>query len=209
MDRRNIYAHRGLWRGGVPQNSYQAIKAAVDLGFSVETDLRVFEGRLVVSHDSPLSDALDFQNLLSLDSSFALNIKEDGLALYVESFKDWLINSRSFFFDGSVPDMYAFRKQGIAHALRLSEFEKSVPWESQYIWIDGFEFEWWNIQDLVERYSSSSKLIFVSPELHGRDYSQMWGNLCGLLSKDLDNIGICTDRPLEFLEFMEEHRGGK
>ena len=203
MDRRDIYAHRGLWGGDVSQNSSQAIQAALDLGFSVETDVRVLGNRLVISHDSPGPEALDFENISGMQGSFAFNIKEDGLADYAENFTDFLLKSNSFFFDGSVPDIYCFKQKGIPHALRLSEFENTVPWTSPFIWVDSFDLEWWNLKDLIQQYSSTSKMIFVSPELHGRSHLQMWNNLSALITDPVSNIGICTDYPEKFFEILE------
>jgi glycerophosphoryl diester phosphodiesterase len=204
MDRRNIYAHRGLWEAKISQNTIKAFQDAVNLGFSVETDIRSYGGKLVISHDSPKPEALDFSAIVQMDGSFALNIKEDGIANYVQDFTDWVANSKSFFFDGSIPDMLSFKARDLPHALRLSEFESSIPWLTDYIWIDCLESDWWNLNDLVNLYSPKSKLIFVSPELHGRSYGQMWSKLSELINYGNANIGICTDYPIEFFNLVEE-----
>ena len=49
------YAHRGLHRDGVPENSLAAFRAAVDAGFGAELDVHLMaDGRLAVVHDSNL-----------------------------------------------------------------------------------------------------------------------------------------------------------
>lgn len=209
MDRRNIYAHRGLWGTKDSQNTLKALQDAVNLGFSVETDIRIYGGNLVISHDSPKPDALDFCAISQMVGSFALNIKEDGISGYAKDFTDWLTRSNSFFFDGSFPDMYNFKKEGLPHALRLSEYENSIPWQTDFIWVDCFESDWWNLSDLVNHHSLTSKLIFVSPELHGRSNGQMWCKLAELINLGNNHIGICTDYPLEFFNLVEEKYGNQ
>ena len=49
------YAHRGLWRDGVPENSTAAFREAVTRGFGIETDVQLTsDGRLVLFHDDTL-----------------------------------------------------------------------------------------------------------------------------------------------------------
>lgn len=49
------YAHRGLHRQGVPENSLAAFRAAVDHGYGAELDVHLLkDGNLAVIHDSDL-----------------------------------------------------------------------------------------------------------------------------------------------------------
>lgn len=49
------YAHRGLHRDGVPENSLAAFAAAIDAGLGIECDLRrSLDGRAMVFHDDEL-----------------------------------------------------------------------------------------------------------------------------------------------------------
>lgn len=49
------YAHRGLHREGIPENSLAAFQAAMDHGYGVELDVHLTkDGQLVVIHDSTL-----------------------------------------------------------------------------------------------------------------------------------------------------------
>lgn len=53
--RRYRYAHRGLHRPGVPENSLPAFRAAAEHGFGAELDVHLTkDGRLAVIHDSSL-----------------------------------------------------------------------------------------------------------------------------------------------------------
>ena len=50
------YAHRGLHREGVPENSMAAFKAALDHGYGIELDIHLLkDGNLAVIHDSLLN----------------------------------------------------------------------------------------------------------------------------------------------------------
>lgn len=50
------YAHRGLHKEGVPENSMAAFKAALDHGYGVELDIHLLkDGNLAVIHDSLLN----------------------------------------------------------------------------------------------------------------------------------------------------------
>lgn len=49
------YAHRGLHRKGVPENSMAAFRAALDGGYGIELDIHLMkDGELAVIHDSSL-----------------------------------------------------------------------------------------------------------------------------------------------------------
>ena len=52
---RHTYAHRGLHRPGVPENSLAAFAAAADRGFGIELDVRLSrDGEAIVFHDAEL-----------------------------------------------------------------------------------------------------------------------------------------------------------
>ena len=53
-----IIAHRGFWLEKSEQNSLKAFKKAFENGFGVETDVRDFNGELVISHDIATKNAL-------------------------------------------------------------------------------------------------------------------------------------------------------
>jgi hypothetical protein len=197
---KRIYAHRGCWSANVLQNSEASFEIARKSGFSVETDVRQLEGRAVISHDPPNSPiTLELADLADFATTFAINLKEDGLQRHINDLRTWVVNTDSFVFDGSIPEMYRFRMLGIPHALRLSEFEKELPWKSQAIWLDSFTEDWWISDDSMYHLIEDSKVIVVSPELHGRDPRFVWDYLAKKQSDGNTNFSICTDRPSEFL----------
>jgi hypothetical protein len=199
-----IISHRGLWKSKVEQNSPQAFRNAAANGFAIETDVRDHQGELVVSHD--VVSSFGSINFLEMDgfTKFALNIKEDGLFAHFERVRSKIESSSSFLFDGSIPQMYQVRKVGLPHALRLSEFEKEIPWKSQYLWIDGFDSDWWMNSNWILRKLDEFNCIFVSPELHGREHRAAFDWFAELKKHKGYNFSVCTDYPLELQEISSE-----
>lgn len=194
--RSRIFAHRGIWRDA-PQNSLLALNKAAVEGFAVETDLRFHLGKVVISHDPVDSSAAEPLNEhLSGVTPFALNIKEDGLIPYLDI--EALKESNHFFFDGSLPELYKYKKSGFRVACRLSEFENELPWDTDVIWLDAFVHEWWINSDKLKKLSENALVVVVSPELHGRDKLRAWEEISLEFKSGNPNIGICTDHPEEF-----------
>ncbi len=56
MEKMNVsYAHRGLWGGGIPENSIPAFAAAAAAGYGIELDVQLSsDGDVVVFHDYTL-----------------------------------------------------------------------------------------------------------------------------------------------------------
>lgn len=197
-----IFAHRGLWTSLEDQNSHSALKKAFVNGYSVETDVREYLGRIVVSHDV-LSSTTDLHELvLNGVDRFALNIKQDGMLDKFKIYRDQMLSSDSFLFDGSIPEMYKARTIGFPHALRMSEFEQEVPWKSDYLWIDGFNSEWWLGDSRINSLAEGSRLVFVSPELHGRDHLRAFDWFAEINAKGHFDFSVCTDFPLELENYL-------
>ncbi len=192
-----ILAHRGEWDSAVSPNSTASIVTALNHGFGVETDIRDLNGDLVISHDPCIGNGFEsFCKYLTNENRFAINIKRDGLLNFLEKYSEIINESASFVFDCSFPELLRYKRAGIAHALRISEFEKELPWDPNFIWLDAFESDWWirdrNIMKIMERIPT----IVVSPELHGRDKDNVWEHVLDLRSKGID-ISICTDFPID------------
>jgi hypothetical protein len=193
-----IYAHRGLWKTHIKQNSSEAIREAVLSGFSVETDLRDYQGEIVLSHD-PVTHhpELKLIDLLDLGASFALNIKSDGLfSMVTEEVSFWVDQTSSFFFDGSFPDLFRYHQASLPIAYRLSEYETIPELDPiSMLWIDGLDSDWWIGNKSIIEENRNSKIIFVSPELHGRDPKLAWLFLREARKEGYLNVNICTDFP--------------
>lgn len=202
--RKRIYCHRGIWECKENQNTTSAIAAAVDRGMAVETDIRDLNGELVISHDAPSSPNNDVLDLLKLNATTALNIKSDGLLkLDFPSVQRLLKGVNSFAFDGSIPEMLNFRKANLPHALRISEYEQELSWETPYIWLDAFISDWWIEGELLNKFSEKHFVVVVSPELHGRQHLKVWDKVIEQISDGNHNLGVCTDLPDEFLRAFQ------
>lgn len=200
-----IYAHRGVWITPEEQNSPESILKASQMGFGVETDFRGNNGNLAISHDPIVGwEALEIDRYEFTNLPTALNIKEDGLTKQYSDFLKRYPHEDSFIFDGSVPEMLKMRNAGLPHALRLSEYEKELPWETKFIWVDAFYEDWWIDSDLIENLLMKQIPIFVSPELHGRDKDASWNYFRKLMHSNQGTFGVCTDFPVELKEFLSE-----
>lgn len=192
-----ILAHRGEWNQGVPANSATSLKDAILHGFGIETDIRDQDSELVISHDPCTDKEYErFEQFLSQDSRIAINIKSDGLVAKLDSMRNLIIDSQSFVFDCSFPELLKFKGAGIPHAIRISEFERELYWEPNYIWLDAFESDWWLEDAATLKMIEKIPTVIVSPELHKRDFSKVWEKALMLRSSGLD-ISVCTDFPNE------------
>lgn len=196
-----IYAHRGFWNGEFTlQNSKLAIKKAFELGLGVEIDLWKVLDEIYITHDGD-SREFAFYEFMDIWSTFsdmpvAFNIKTDGIANKIsDEFKDF--GSSNFFFDMSFPESIKFIEADLPIAVRVSELEplSLKKKNNQLYWMDSFYSEWW-LQNFNDVSNIFEKSIIVSPELHGRAHMQAWNFI-----QDNRPYGICTDYPLEFLDF--------
>jgi hypothetical protein len=185
-----------LWKeGGTGPNSPESLNSAFEEGFAVETDVRDQKKEIVISHDPCGSSRCNpFNREILALGRIAVNIKADGLVPRFTEMREDLRESGSFVFDCSFPQVLQFRNASIPHALRISEFERELPWKPEYIWLDAFNDDWW-IKDVnIRKMMDEIPTIIVSPELHGRDFLNVWEEFSGL-TKEVESIGICTDFP--------------
>lgn len=88
--RKWYYAHRGLHKEGVPENSLGAFMAAKEAGFGIELDIHLMrDGNLAVIHDASLKrtagvDVL-IENLTAVDlANYRLEGTEEKIPLFAE-----------------------------------------------------------------------------------------------------------------------------
>ena len=80
-----ILAHRGYWKKLSERNTEEALKKAFSKGYGIESDIRDYDGKLVISHDPANKNCMAaeelFKELTKYDNKlcFAINIKADGL----------------------------------------------------------------------------------------------------------------------------------
>jgi hypothetical protein len=196
VKRSQIFAHRGFWReGGSSPNSLESLNSAFEEGFAVETDVRDQQREIVISHDPCGTSTYNSFNweLLAL-GRIAINIKSDGLVPGFTDLTDHIRDSQSFVFDCSFPQIMQFRNASIPHALRISEFERELPWKPEYIWLDAFNDDWWIKDVKIRKMMDEIPTVIVSPELHAREFLKVWEEFSNL-TKEVESIGICTDFP--------------
>jgi hypothetical protein len=203
-----IISHRGNGFG-LESNTLAAFEAGFRLGFGIETDIRDYRGRLVISHDIGNDESADAEELFALaarhpNCEMAINVKSDGIAaLLGEGLRRYGITNY-FAFDMSVPQMIEYGGAGIKFFSRQSEYEPCpVLLESAAgVWIDAFQEYGWIDSESIDSYIAAGKSVcIVSPELHGRDCADFWRGLKGF---DCENLALCTDCPAEADKFFNK-----
>ena len=120
-----IISHRGWWKSSDEKNQLIAFQrefqycsdlASKSYRGGVETDLRDYNGSLVISHDIATQDSLSLDKFFSLysdyniytNSTLALNIKADGLQVELKS----ILQKYKILGTGSPTQLYAaFRRR--------------------------------------------------------------------------------------------------
>ena len=219
ISKNQVFAHRGLWKAvGLAGNSREAIVNSLRNGFSLETDIRDINQRIVVSHD-PTHSASAFLTLETLldelqargngQQTVALNVKADGLALIESRVFDQVreLQDQVYFFDMSIPETLRYSRASLPFGIRASEYESITEigdslWPSRpsAVWVDGFHGDWFLERDgaSILKLADSLLVTIVSPELHGRDSSRLeaWFKKH---APDNKNLTVCTDYPERFL----------
>ena len=221
LNKENIIAHRGQWSkyGENYKNSKKAIFEALDFGFGIETDVRLFNKNLVISHDPilnsdskllSLSELFDFYKQQRCKGYLALNIKEDGLGRIIKELLFKFKIDNYFLFDASAPECVLLRKLSLNIFARESEYEDARLFgelNPKGVWLDGFNDNFQYIEKINLLRNFFKFIAIVSPELHGRSFNDLWGQIKNFeLNNDkvclLEKVMICTDYPIEFYNFL-------
>ena len=206
-----ILAHRGYWDSGVPNNTPAAVRRALEHGFGFESDIRDFNGELVISHNIANETCQKAEEVFSWPAEFddrycfAINIKADGLKeKLAELLKKYDVRNY-FTFDMSVPQMVEYAEVGIKYFTRQSEIETTpILYENAGgVWADGFWSTDWINEELLKNHIKNEKTVcIVSPELHKREYKSFWEKLVRF-DVDFSRIMLCTDCPREAKQFFQ------
>lgn len=205
-----ILSHRGYWNSPEEKNTVIAFERSFSNGFGTETDIRDYEGELVISHEIADEKSIPLELLFKIYKSFdgtlplALNIKADGLQTKIdELLKEYKI-SNYFVFDMSVPDSLQYLKHNIKIFSRQSEYEKEPSFYDSTIgiWLDEFQGHWVDKKTIEYHIKNNKKICIVSPDLHKRGHIKEWAHY-KQIEKDLGiiNLMICTDYPEEARRF--------
>jgi len=209
VKRGNILAHRGLWTDPAAKNSRDALVAALDLGFGVETDFRDSEGLLWISHDPVTAEdgairaARFFEDCAGAnrEGRLALNIKADGLQQMIcDAMEAARIPMESLFaFDMSIPDALGYIRRGFPVYSRASEYESDQPFAdvAHGVWVDNFTGGFSQVQKAIELLEAGHRVAVVSPELHGRPHGALWQEILRNGLHLYPEFELCTDFPIE------------
>jgi glycerophosphoryl diester phosphodiesterase len=209
-----IISHRGLWSSKPYQNTIQAFQQSFNNGFGIETDIRDFNGELVISHDvadeksTSLEKFFELYNSINNSLTLALNIKSDGLQNKLEHLISKYAIENYFVFDMSIPDHKQYINKKLLTYLRLSDYESDLSlYDYSFgIWLDAFDKIWYD-KDLISKHTSLNKQVcIVSEELHRRDHNHHWNFLLKEKIHLLDNVILCTDFPELAKNFFNNER---
>jgi hypothetical protein len=207
-----ILSHRGYWRAEEEKNTPVAFRRSFEHGFGLETDIRDFEGELVLSHDMANKDSMKLEKFFKGYSGFrrdlplALNIKTDGLQKRLKELLKKFGVSNYFVFDMSVPDALAYLKEGLITFTRQSEYEPVPAFydEAKGVWIDCFASMWFDEETIKGHLRKCKNVCLVSPELHGREHLPFWNDILRMDIVRGDSLMLCTDHPEEAGRFFNE-----
>ena len=208
-----ILSHRGYWANPSEKNQIVAFERSFSLGFGTETDIRDFNGVLVISHDiadencSSVEDFFQIYNKYDNKLPLALNIKADGLQLKLKELIEKYNITNYFVFDMSVPDGLQYIKYKLKVFTRESEYEKEPSFyeESQGVWLDEFKEHWIDKRVIQKHIDNNKSLCIVSPDLHKRDYKKEWQHYKEIEKElQINDLMICTDFPEIAKEFFNE-----
>jgi glycerophosphoryl diester phosphodiesterase len=209
-----IISHRGYWKLIEEKNKILAFQRSFSMGFGTETDIRDYNGALVISHDIPSGDEMSLDDFFELYNSsncqgtLALNIKSDGLhkqmlySLEKNNINNYVV------FDMSVPDSLGYLNYGVNILSRFSEYEtENALWsKSEGIWFDSFEGNNLDFSMISKVVNSNLRAFIVSPELHAREHLTLWAELKAYLHTCQNNrqIVLCTDIPEDARVYFDD-----
>lgn len=167
----------------------------IDPKFGIEVDVRDYNNKIVVSHDIPTSDSIQFSEFLKSvnpNQLVAINIKSSGIEYELHKILQDHKKIDYFTFDWSIPALMNALKSNLICAFRQSEFEKDIFQDCSWVFIDTFQKIWYNNNFLRSMKNNGYKIALVSPELHNRkDELEKFREIVNFDFVD----AICTDFP--------------
>lgn len=204
----NILAHRGMWKKEEDKNLIPSLISAFKSGYGIETDVRDYCEKLVISHDIANSKCDSILAVLNEydyinKPTLALNIKADGIGMELDRILKESKVENYFFFDMSFPEMFLYEKNNLPYFTRQSEFEKTplLYAHAKGVWMDEFEEAWINESAITDHLKNGKMVALISPELHKRQHEEKWKLYKKIMDKSNESqkgkIFLCTDFPDE------------
>jgi len=167
----------------------------------VEVDIRSDNGALVIHHD-PFAPGDSFIDWIGHyhHGTLILNVKEEGLESRLLDIMAQHGIDRFFFLDQSFPFLIHTARQGERRsAVRVSEYEAietalRVAPMVDWAWIDCFTRFPLTVAEAHRLSSAGLKLCLVSPELHGREPSEIADMRRLLEDQHIVIDAVCTKR---------------
>ncbi len=204
-----ILGHRGKWYHPKEKNSFEALKLCLESGFGIETDIRDYQGEIVISHDPPMGNEILLSDLLNFfkggNLTLALNIKSDGLSAKLNTLLDNFKIEEYFTFDMSIPELIKQTDYGLKVFTGVSDINPNpiLIDKCEGIWLDGFFSDWYSNKEVEYFLSQVKKICLVSSELHGRDHLSLWKKLKESNLYKNEKVMLCTDYPQQAKMFFK------
>jgi hypothetical protein len=170
--------------------------------YGVEVDIRSWGDRMVIHHD-PFVEGESFDDWIAAyrHGTLILNVKEEGLEARLVALMKQHGLEDYFFLDQSFPFLVKWSRAGLRKcAVRVSEFESvetalTLAGRVDWVWVDCFTHFPLDGASARRLQDAGFRLCLVSPELQGRDVSEI-AEIAALL-KDLGirADAACTKRP--------------
>ncbi len=206
-----ILAHRGFWTSPEEKNTLLSMERAFRSGLGVETDLRDYRGRLVISHNVADETSPDAEEMFRLyrrsgcAGTLALNVKADGIQVLIKPLLEKYGIDRYFLFDMSVPELVVNEREKLLFYTRHSDVEHECVMYEQAggVWLDSFYDEQWLTKEIIQQHlGKNKKMCIVSPELHGYNYKAVWAMLKENGYHHSELVMLCTDVPDKAKEYF-------
>jgi glycerophosphoryl diester phosphodiesterase len=211
-----VLAHRANLVGpcDATENRIPAMRAALGLGWSIETDIRRDDrGRFYISHDAQMSaDRCRAEHFCALFRAapravIALNIKElgyeDALIAFLQQQR---VLAQTVLFDmeliepraGETARHFRSLHPTVRLAARVSDrgesIERALGIEAaSAIWLDEFDSLWCTERDVRCLKEAGRTIYAVSPDVHGAPAEATRSRWMDFINWNVD--GICTDYP--------------
>ena len=207
-----IIAHRGFWLDRDDRNSFSAIKRAFDNGYGIETDIRDYCGKLVISHDIANENCVSVEKVFECykssgcKSTLALNVKADGIQKLLEVLLEKYDIRNYYLFDMSIPELVVNVKENLRFLTRFSDIEPEYVMleKASGIWLDAFyDDSFMSTSNINKCLKQGKKVFIVSPELHGKKYKAFWQEMKDNNIHENELVVLCTDKPDEAKEFFK------